>query len=600
MQSARSDRLVFLGVLAPLMLAITVLLTVCIGGFHVLSAVRAYVGGESLWSKGRAAAVANLRAHASTGHAGDYRRFQASLGVMLGDRTARVELEKPQPDLAVVRAGMLAGDNAPGDIPGMIRLYRYFRHADFMEEAIGAWTEGDRLIEQLQALGLRIHLHVRRGDPPVVLAPLLAELDALDTRLVILEKYFSATLGRASREAEQLLFAVTLGLAALLALGGALLTRRSMRQQMIDRELLLEANHRWELAAEAADIGLFDWRLAEDRFEMDSRAAALYGANEDAVLKRSEIRALTHPDDRAFVRRDLDEAIRSGRVSKSRFRLQLPDGTVRHIEAIGRVRDWGSPEKARMIGIARDVGVEVAQAQLRVDKESAERVARLRMEFLSRLSHELRTPLNAVLGVAQLLRIDPAEPLSESQSRRVDILQESGETLLSLVENVLDVTRLDSGSMPLQTVPTDIVAAVRAGLNIVEPERARFAIRIDDRMPHKPALVRADPQRLQQVFVNLLSNGCKYNSRGGTLSLSYREDDTHAWVLIGDEGKGMTAAQLDQLFQPFKRFSPSSEVGGTGLGLVVVKLLLEQMRGSVSVESVPGRGSCFTVKLERP
>ncbi|HUG24008.1 sensor histidine kinase [Piscinibacter sp.] len=595
----RSDRMVLLGVLAPLVLAIAVLLAVCIGGFHVLSAMRAYVGGESLWSKGRAAAVAHLRAHAATGHAADYRRFHESLAVMLGGRTARLELEKPQPDLAVVRAGLLAGEHAADDIPGMIRLYRYFRHVDFMEEAIGAWTEGDRLIEQLQALGLRIHLHVERGDSPAVLAPLLADLDAIDGRLVTLEKYFSATLGRASRKTEQLLLAVSLGLAALLAFGGGLLMRRSMRQQMADRELLLEANHRWEIAAEAAGIGLFDWHVAEDRFEVDERAAALYGVPAGTSLKRSEMRALTHADDRALVRSDLDEAIRSGRVSRTRFRLRWPDSSVHHLEAIGRVRDWGAHDKACMIGVVRDVGSEVAQAQLRVDKEAAERAARLRMEFLSRMSHELRTPLNAVLGVAQLLRIDPAEPLSASQSKRVDILQESGEALLRLVEGVLDVTRLDAGAVAVQSVPTDMAAAVRAGLNIVDPERARFAVRIDDRMPHRPVMVRADSQRLQQVFVNLLSNGCKYNRRGGTLSLQCREDEKRACVLITDEGRGMTPEQIDELFQPFKRFSASPDAPGIGLGLVVAKLLLEQMHGSIAVESAPGRGSCFTVSLER-
>jgi signal transduction histidine kinase len=591
--------MVYLGVVAPLVLAILTLLVLCIGGFSVLSAVRTYVGGESLWSKARASAVAQLREHATSGNRADYRRFLEALAVPLGDRAARIELDKPRPDWNVVEAGFLAGEVVAEDIPGAIRLFRYFRHVEFMEEAVSAWVEGDRLIEQLQALGLRIHGHVERGDGKAVLAPLIADLDALDGRLITVEKYFSATLGRASRKTEQALSAITLALAALLALGGALFVRWTLRQQIADRQLLVEANHRWELAAEAAGVGLFEWYISEDRFELDERAAALYGieGGTGATFKRSELRARTHPDDQAFVRQGLDRAVASEGTFRNRFRIRLPDGDTRHVEAIGRMRDWDLPERARMVGILRDVGGEVTQAQLTVDKEAAERVARLRVEFLSRLSHELRTPLNAVLGVAQLLRIDPTEPLTANQTKRVQILQESGNHLLRLVEDVLDITRVDSGSLEVATVPTDMLAAVRAGLGIVEPERAAANVRIEDRMPHKASMVQADPKRLQQVFVNLLSNGCKYNVRGGRLALSYGEDNEQAWVLVADEGGGMTPEQVAELFEPFKRLSP--EAVGTGLGLVVVKLLLEQMHGSISVESEPGRGSCFTVRLRR-
>jgi len=599
-RSVPSGRMVYLGVVAPLVLAIGMLLGLCIGGFSVLSAVRTYVGGESLWSKARATAVAQLRAHALKGNVSDYRRFVEALEVPLGDRQARLELEKPRPDLKRVEEGFLAGENAPEDIPAAIRLYRYFRHVEFMEEAVSAWTEGDRLIEQLQVLGQRIHAHVENGDPPAMIAPLVGDLDVLDGRLITVEKYFSATLGRASRKTEQLLIAVTLALAALLALGGALFVRRAMRQQLADRQLLVEVNQRWELAADVAGIGLFDWHIAEDRFVMDARAAELYGLGDGTAgttLKRSEMRAMTHPDDQTFVRQGLDKAVSSGGIFKDRYRIQPADGGIRHIEAIGRVRDWDTPERARMVGILRDVGGEVAQAQLTVDKEAAEHVARLQVEFLSRLSHELRTPLNAVLGVAQLLRIDPLEPLTANQAKRVQILQDSGTQLLRLIENVLDITRLDSGTMDFQSTPTDVLAIVRAGLNIVEPERAAAGIRIEDRMPHRAVMVQADPQRLQQVFVNLLSNGCKFNARGGHLSLSYREDERHVWVMVADEGPGLTPGQVADLFQPFKRRAP--DVPGTGLGLVVVKLLLEQMQGGISVESEAGRGSCFAVKLAR-
>ncbi|HJV60188.1 MAG TPA: PAS domain-containing sensor histidine kinase [Albitalea sp.] len=602
MQSVRSDRMIYLGVVAPLVLAVAALLALCILGFGVLSAARAYVGGESLWSKARASAVAQLRAHVQTGNDADYRRFKEALAVPLGDRAARLELDKVRPDMRVVEQGFLAGENAPEDIPGLIRLYRYFRHVDFMEEAVSAWTEGDRLIEELQALGLRIHLHVQRGDPPATLALLLADLDVLDGRLVNVEKYFSATLGRASRKTGEWLVVGTTTLAALLVLGGAWFVRRTLRQQLADRQLLIEANQRWELAADAAGFGLFDWRIGEDRFELDARAAALYGLGDGSAgarLHRRELRALTHPDDQGFARSRVDEAVARNGLLRTRYRIVTPQGELRHVESIGRVSEWHLPERAHMVGILRDVGAEVAQARLMLEKEAAERAARLRLEFLSRLSHELRTPLNAVLGVAQLLRIDPLEPLTESQNRRVQMLLDSGTQLLRLVEDVLDITRMDSGQMQIDNVPTDVLGAVRSALDIVEPERASFGVRVEDRMPHKTMAVKAEPQRLRQVFVNLLSNACKYNRPGGAVTLAYREDDRSVSVDIRDQGPGMTAQQVAALFEPFRRVTQAPQVSGSGLGLVVSKLLLEQMHGSVSVQSEPGQGSCFTVTLQR-
>jgi signal transduction histidine kinase len=591
---------VYLGVVGPLVLAIMTLLAVCIGGFSVLSSVRAYVGGESLWSKARASAVAHLRAHAVTGQMSEYRRFTDALGVSLGDKAARLELDKLQPDMRAVEAGFLAGENSAEDIPGLIRLYRFFRRTDFMEEAVGAWIEGDRLIEELQVLGHRIHLHVQRGDPPGVIRPLLVDLDVLDVKLANVEKYFSATLGRASRKTENTLIVLASVLAGLLATGCAFYVRSVMSRQLADRQLLVEANERWDLAADEAGIGLFDWQIAEDRFAMDERAAKLYGLDGGpAVFRRSEMRAMTHPEDQAFVRTRLDAAVSSGESFKNRYRIVMPDGSIRHVEAIGRVRHWHQPAKARMVGILRDVGSDIAQAQLTIDKEAAERVAQLRVQFLSRLSHELRTPLNAVLGVAQLLRIDPTEPLTVNQAKRVQILEESGTHLLHLVEDVLDISGVDSGALKLECEPLDMMDVVRASLGIVEPERAAAGVRVEDRLPHRKVMVLADAKRLRQVFVNVLSNGCKHNERGGVMSLVHGEDERHAWVTVSHDGPGMSSEQVADIFEPFRHTSQGRDQADTGLGLVIVKLLVEQMQGSVWVESEPGQGARFTVRMRR-
>ena len=205
------------------------------------------------------------------------------------------------------------------------------------------------------------------------------------------------------------------------------------------------------------------WPTTASSSTSAQRHCAAWATAEGATLKRAELRALLHPDDQAFVRHGLDRAAAEGGLFKDRYRVVLPDGELRHIEAIGRMRDAQSQERARMVGILRDVSTEIAQAQLTLEKEAAERATQLRIEFLSRLSHELRTPLNAVLGVAQLLAIDPAEPLSGNQGKRVQILLDSGEQLLRLVENVLDISRVDSGSLELRwSRPTSSPSRARA------------------------------------------------------------------------------------------------------------------------------------------
>ena len=255
------------------------------------------------------------------------------------------------------------------------------------------------------------------------------------------------------------------------------------------------------------------------------------------------------------------------------------------------------PTAPRMVGIVRDVGDEVEQAELRLEKEAAERVAQLRMAFLSRLSHELRTPLNAVLGLAQLMRMERGDPLSAAQDHRIGIILDSGAHLLRLVEDVLDISRIDAGTLPVSSELVDLGDAVTTALRLIEPERARCEVQVEQVWPASLPLLRADRRRLEQVLVNLLSNGCKYNRRGGRLQVAAQALAGTVRVTVSDEGRGMDEAQCAQLFQPFVRFDVQPGVPGTGLGLVIVKMLVELMHGRIEVSSTPGRGSRFTVEL---
>jgi signal transduction histidine kinase len=602
MTAKRSDRLIYLRVLAPLLLASFTLAVVSVGGFNVLSGARAFVGGESLWSKARGQTVARLRARAG-GTLAHCAPMDEWLAVPLGDQAARLELDKPQPDLAVARAGFLRGGNLPGDVDGMISLYRYFGDSSLMRDAVTAWRHGDVLIDQLRALGGRICARGPGDTDAARMQGHLQELDRLDADLADVERRFSASLGDASRRTGSLLTLATVLIAVLLAMGSTWLVLRSLRAQLAQGRALLDANQRWELAADAADIGLFAWHPDQNLVELDARARRFYGfsPHADRPLLRREVLARIHPDDRDRMERLGNVAVSAGELLRARHRIIAAEGSVRHIEVMGMLRATGSAAlRGHMFGVMRDVTDEVAASRLQLEKETAERSARARSEFLSRLSHELRTPLNAVLGLAQVLAIDEADPLSERQRQRVQFILDSGWHLLHLVDDVLDITSIDSGLVTVRAEPTDLQAVVRASLALVEPERARLGIVVVEHWPDPPALAVADAKRLQQVFANLLSNACKYNRPGGTVTLGCRNDGGgHVCVSIADEGPGIAAEGLAMLFQPFKRLAQTADIPGTGLGLVVVRLLVEQMNGRVEVTSTSGQGACFSVWLRQ-
>jgi signal transduction histidine kinase len=599
MLSERSDRTIYVRVLGPLVLAIGTLLAVGVGGFQALSAARAYVGGESLWSKARSQAVAGLRAHAS-GRTQACVPMSQALTVPLGDRAAREAMERSPVDRAAARDGFLRGGNSPDDVDGLIDLYRYFSWTPLLLPSIEAWRKGDELIERLRVIGERLCVEPVADPTAPAARATLEELDQVDASLIELEKRFSASLGEASRLTGELLTAAILLLGLLLAAGSAWYVLRSLRAQIDQRRALVDANTRWELAAAAAGVGLFVWHPDTDALELDSRARHLYDldAQTGPAVDRRELQSRMHPDDRDEFQRLQQAALDRSETLRARFRVVRGDGVTRYLEAVGTLRDHG-PAAAQMFGVLRDVTDEVAASRLQLERDAAERSARARSEFLSRLSHELRTPLNAVLGLAQLLDLDKIEPLTSTQRTRVRMILDGGWHLLHLVDDVLDITRIDSGQLSITPVPTDLRAVLQASLVLVETERARFGIRIDDCWPANPPAVLADPQRLQQVFVNLLSNGCKYNRTGGTLTLTLDESSDMLALGFVDQGPGIDAEQQAELFQPFKRLHQTVETPGIGLGLVIVKLLADQMQGSIEIESEPGRGARFTLRLRK-
>jgi signal transduction histidine kinase len=590
-------------VLGPFVVVIAVLLGLCIGGFEVLSAVRAYVGGESLWSKARGAATAQLRVFADTGSPGAYARFLAALEVPLGDREAREALAAAVPDLERARAGFLRGGNHEDDVDEMMRLYRGFSATPLMRDAVSDWVDADRLIAEMVAEGQALAARMANGGLSEGEAIALSRrLDDLDERLMACEKHFSAALGLASRQTLLLLEAAVVALGLLMGLAVLAYASRALKRQDQSRQQLSDAHQRWTLAAAGAGIGLFEWRASDERYHFDARASGLLGLEAGPLgrdVEGHEWRARLHADDLPAVRAAVAQAQEDGAVFRVRYRVNGGQREERHLEAVGMVKHGESGRRARVLGILRDVSEEELHTRLSIDKAAAEQAARARMEFLSRLSHELRTPLNAVLGFSQLMLTEDADALSRTTAERVGHIHNAGKHLLHLVDDVLDVTRIDAGQLSVNIAPMPLWPVLQSALLQVETQREALGIMIDVECPSESVHVQADPVRLEQVFVNLLTNGCKYNRPGGRLQIVQRTEGDGLWVDFHDQGEGLADDEIDAIFQPFKRLTRHWHAQGTGLGLVIVKMLVAQMGGRIQVASAPGRGTTFSVRLAR-
>jgi PAS domain S-box-containing protein len=245
--------------------------------------------------------------------------------------------------------------------------------------------------------------------------------------------------------------------------------------------------------------------------------------------------------------------------------------------------------------ITRDItDRRAAEIALRAAREDAERASRAKSEFLSRMSHELRTPLNSILGFAQLLDMD-SHP---GQKTQVGHILRAGQHLLKLINEVLDIARIEAGRMPLNIESVHLASAIQEAMTLVSP----MAAAADIQLAPLPALpsgqgVLADRQRLTQVLLNLLSNAIKYNWPQGQVSIEVKVDNQRVAVSVCDNGKGIAQDRFDQLFKPFERLETNPNVEGSGLGLALSKSLLEMMNGSLTVQSQPGTGSRFTFEL---
>jgi signal transduction histidine kinase/CheY-like chemotaxis protein len=261
----------------------------------------------------------------------------------------------------------------------------------------------------------------------------------------------------------------------------------------------------------------------------------------------------------------------------------------------GFIRRKHAEESLKHLNEELEDRVEARTEELVAARDEAERASRAKSEFLSRMSHELRTPLNAILGFGQLLELEIRE---EEQADNVQEILHAGQHLLELINEVLDLARIEAGRLTISQEPVPLMPLIEDCLTLIRPLAEARGIRIVEGGRDCGEHVLADRVRFKQVLLNLLSNAVKYNRERGNISIVCLPSGADIQVRISDSGEGLTPAQQARLFVAFERLdADQSAIEGTGIGLALSKRLMELMGGEIGVESKPGQGSTFWVRL---
>jgi PAS domain S-box-containing protein len=361
-------------------------------------------------------------------------------------------------------------------------------------------------------------------------------------------------------------------------------------------EELAQSEKKFRKLFEQSNDAVFIHTFAGELIDVNNRACEMLGYAENQLLSLP-LKSLHLENDSMVVEDALKKAKGKGSV---RFESQFKkaDNSIIDVEISSRVVD---SEKGIIQGIVRDISKRKHFERELQTKEAAEAANLAKSQFLANMSHELRTPLNAILGFSQLLQGEMYGSLNEKQIEYVQDILDSGHHLLSLINDILDLSKVEAGKMEFEIEDIPIPLLIDRSIIFFKEKASVHNISIISQIPKNIPPVRADKRAIRQVLVNLLSNAVKFTPEGGKIVVKADTEKDMVSVTVNDTGVGIAADDLDRIWGTFEQVKGAhfSKIEGTGLGLALTKKLVNEMGGDIMVESELGTGSKFTFTLPK-
>ena len=369
-------------------------------------------------------------------------------------------------------------------------------------------------------------------------------------------------------------------------------------------QALRESEARLAEAQRIAHVGSWQWDVRRERMEWSVELFRIFEVEPEGYQPSfATTLERIHPDDREMVRRRLDDTLAGKRRFSAIHRILRPNGGTRVLHSEGRLELDEEGRPLLLFGISQDITQRrLMEDELRTAKEQAEAASAAKGEFLATMSHEIRTPMNAIIGMADLL---DDTPLNGEQNQYVDVLRRNGAILLTLLNEILDLSKLEAGQMQPERTPFELAPLIDEVLTPFRAPAEAKGIGLHSEIGSAvaPTLI-GDAGRLRHILLNLIGNAVKFTESGGIeLRIEPRGDDPNRLTFtVTDSGIGIPEEKHRAIFEPFTQADGSTtrRYGGTGLGLTLCKRLVELLGGEIGVEVNPGGGSRFSFELEIP
>jgi len=588
----------------PFVVIIIVLLVAMMMSLNLLSSVRAYVGGESLWSKGQKQAIVSLGSYIHTHSEADFRLYQKSINIPLGDHKARLALNQPVPDVDAAYNGFIQGANLATDVPGMIRLYRYFGRTPLMEESIRIWAEADTHIEQIVDLAQEIHREVSKGNlRRSGMVGFIERLNNINNKLTPLEESFTRAIANASLEATYILNSLIVAISIILTAMGLIFSRRLASQRLESSKALVKE----------AEMNLAYLRNASDGIHILDRDGNVLEASDSFCsmlgYKRSEVIGMNISKWQAELAPE--DALK-------RVKDSMDTTSVHHFETVHKRKDGklldvevsaipiDLEDKRFLYTASRDISErKKAEAELRESQERLRHSQRLDAigKLTGGIAHDFNNMLGVILGYSEILKSRASKNSEDYEF--LEYIYNAGERAKLLVKKLLGF----SSRQTLNEEVTDLNSLILENQFLVE-KSLTAAIELRYSFAESVWPVMLDKTSFSDSFLNILINSMHAMPEGGRIEVSTENVsiDTdlatkldvsageYLQISFKDSGVGMPKNVKDRIFEPF--FTTKGE-GGTGLGLAQVYGFVRQSRGAVQVSSAEGVGTIVTLFFPR-